>query len=259
MVVGTPSGVTLSPEGGAHQSVITPSIGLELPQLTYWEPCFAIETEWILLEALRSIVSGESSSYLRLSTKTIDQSLLGVPQDERERTALRRRIVSGAYRLVNWSDEDGYDPAANVVTVAASGAMVPEAIAASRLLREDGVFVNVVNVTSAGRLYRAFQEAVTGWVGSAANPPPGSWLATFPATWEPAGPIVSVLDGHPHTLAWLPAALGCSGIALGVDGFGESGTRADLYQKFQIDAESIASACLGVLWEQHPITAVPGQ
>ncbi len=50
VVAGTPSGVSLSREGGAHQSAITASIGSELPGLAYWEPCYALETEWVLLE-----------------------------------------------------------------------------------------------------------------------------------------------------------------------------------------------------------------
>jgi pyruvate dehydrogenase E1 component len=132
--------------------------------------------------------------------------------------------------------------------------MVPEAIAASDLLRDDDIFVNVVNVTSAGRLYRAFQQAVGGWVRSGANPPASSWIASFSGIWEPAAPIITVLDGHPHTLAWLPSALGSAGIPLGVTDFGQSGTRSDLYRQFQIDAEAIADACLAVLLDREPAT-----
>ena len=255
IVVATPSGVTLSPEGGAHQSVITPSIGLELPNLTYWEPCFAVETEWILLEALRCLRDGDgTSSYLRLSTRNINQDLLAVPDDPEGRERLRGRVLAGAYRLLDRSGESSYTPSSNVVTVATSGAMVPEAIAASDLLREDDIFVNVVNVTSAGRLYRAFQQVVGGWVRSGATPPGSSWLASFPDIWEPSAPIITVLDGHPHTLAWLPSALGSPGIPLGVTDFGQSGTRSDLYRQFQIDAEAIAHACLAVLLDRDPAT-----
>ena len=72
---GTPAGVSLSPEGGAHQSTITPSIGLELPEVVTYEPAFAAEVEWILLEGLRQCCDRQSgkSTYLRLSTKPIDQ------------------------------------------------------------------------------------------------------------------------------------------------------------------------------------------
>ena len=72
---GTPSGVSLSREGGAHQSAITPSIGAELPGLRFYEPCFALETEWILLDAIRNLCDREhgESAYLRLSTTPVSQ------------------------------------------------------------------------------------------------------------------------------------------------------------------------------------------
>ena len=76
ILVGTPSGVTLGPEGGAHQSVITPSIGIEQPGCTFWEPAFGQDLEWTFLHALSRLgrEDGESA-YFRLSTRPIDQSL----------------------------------------------------------------------------------------------------------------------------------------------------------------------------------------
>src|SRR5207247_10683920 len=76
VVVATPSGVSLAPEGGAHQSVITPGIGVALPGIAYYEPAFAREVEWILLTALADIAGRRGESlYLRLSTRPIDQRL----------------------------------------------------------------------------------------------------------------------------------------------------------------------------------------
>ncbi|MEK7387021.1 MAG: pyruvate dehydrogenase, partial [candidate division NC10 bacterium] len=62
VVAATPSGVSLSPEGGAHQSVITPGIGVALPAIAYFEPAFAREVEWILLDALAGIAGGTGDS-----------------------------------------------------------------------------------------------------------------------------------------------------------------------------------------------------
>jgi pyruvate dehydrogenase E1 component len=243
IVVATPSGVTLAPEGGAHQSVIIPSIGLELPGLTYFEPCFGQETEWLLLEAFAEVAkrSQGTSSYLRLSTKPIDQSLF---PSGRDREALRAEVLSGAYRLVDRTRLEGYEAGVNAVTVATSGAMVPEAVGASEYLLEDGVFVNVVNVTSAGRLYRDHQATVHGGVEQSGQgrAPGAPWKHS--AFDDGGAPVVTVLDGHPHTLAWLPGALGRRGVPLGVSGFGRSGRVADLYRLFQIDEEAIVGGCL---------------
>jgi pyruvate dehydrogenase E1 component len=106
IVVGTPSGVTLAPEGGAHQSVVTPTVGLATPQITYWEPCFAQDLEWILLEVLSALHRSDSpeASYLRLSTAPVDQTLL--PSFEDRETQLRA-VLSGVYRILDRSREPG--------------------------------------------------------------------------------------------------------------------------------------------------------
>src|SRR6185436_2121076 len=100
ILIGTPSGVTLAPEGGAHQSIITPSIGLEQPGCTSWEPAFALDTEWCLLAALGDLGHpAGSSAYLRLSTRQVDQSLAQVPADPAARERRRRQAVAGGYAL----------------------------------------------------------------------------------------------------------------------------------------------------------------
>ena len=100
ILVGTPSGVTLAPEGGAHQSITTPSIGLEQPGCTSYEPAFALDTEWCLLAALGQLGrAGGSSAYLRLSTRPVDQTLAAVPADPAARERRRRQVVAGAYPL----------------------------------------------------------------------------------------------------------------------------------------------------------------
>ena len=230
VVVATPSGVSLAPEGGAHQSVITPGIGVALPAIAYFEPAFALEVEWILLDALRGLAdrTGESV-YLRLSTKPVDQSLAPPPSPE-----YRACVLRGGYRLIDARGEPGWDPEDNAVHLFAAGAMVPEAVDASRRLREHGVLASVFVVTSPDHLYRDLRG-------------PAPYLETLVGADEEGVPVVSVLDGHSHALAFIGAALGVPQLALGVDDFGQSGTRADLYRHYGIDAAAIARAAVVLL------------
>ena len=240
MVVGTPSGITLSHEGGAHQSFLTPSIGIELPETAFYEPCFAQELEWIVLHGLEQIRNRSESTYLRLTTRRIDQGLLQVPDDPTARELLRQRVLEGAYRLVSYAGEPDYRPGGNVVHIFASGPLVEEAVEASRRLKQEGVFAPVVNVTSADLLFRRAQAAATG---SAATP----FMADILSPQERRAPVVTVFDGHPHTLAWIGGALGSRVFPLGVSKFGQSGTRDELYAEYLVDVPSIMSACFEAL------------
>ena len=231
ILVGTPSGVTLAAEGGAHQSVITPSIGLEQPGVTAWEPAFAQDLEWVLLHALSRLgrPDGESA-YVRLTTRPIDQSLAALPAD---REARRRDVLAGAYRL-----RDGGD-----VTIAAAGAVVPEALAAADELAGLGVAAGVVVVSSYDRLWRAAQ-ARRGLLPDALaqGVDEGVLDRVFTDT-----PLVTVLDGHPHTLAFLGAALGVPVSCLGVSRFGQAGAVDDLYRLHGIDARAAVEAALDLV------------
>ncbi|HEV2694697.1 MAG TPA: 1-deoxy-D-xylulose-5-phosphate synthase N-terminal domain-containing protein [Verrucomicrobiae bacterium] len=241
IVVGTPSGITLAPEGGAHQSTITGSIGIELPGISTYEPCFGQELEWILLAGMESIRTRTGSTYLRLTSKSVDQALLALPEDAQEREELRQRVIRGAYRLIDRSGEEGYDPGKNVLHIFAVGALVPEAVVASRRLLEQGVYANVFNVTGAGPLYREFQAAVHATMsGKKAE---ANLLEELVPAAERAVPVVTVVDGHPHSMAWIGAALKTTSVPLGVVGFGQSGTVADLYAEYKIDAANIQAAC----------------
>ncbi|HSB42031.1 MAG TPA: 1-deoxy-D-xylulose-5-phosphate synthase N-terminal domain-containing protein [Methylomirabilota bacterium] len=227
IVAGTPSGVSLSPEGGAHQSVITPGIGIALPALTYYEPTFAHEVEWILLDALHRLMNrrdAAESLYLRLSTRPIDQSLAPVPSP-----AYREAVLRGGYRLVDARAEPGYDPDDDAVHIFATGVMVPEAVEAGRVLRADGIRASVFVVTSPDLLHRDLRttyQHVLDLVGAD----------------EEGVPVVSVQDGHSHGLAFLGGALAVPQIPLGVDHFGQSGARRDLYRHYGVDAPAIAAA-----------------
>ncbi|MBB6349103.1 pyruvate dehydrogenase E1 component [Nonomuraea muscovyensis] len=230
ILVGTPSGVTLAPEGGAHQSITTPSIGLEQPGCVTYEPAFAIDVEWTLLACLARLGRpGGGSAYLRLSTRPVDQALAAVPADPAARERRRRQAVAGAYPLRR-ADR----PA---VTVAAMGAVVPEALAAADRLERSGVPADVVCVTSPGLLF----EALRSRQGREDGP---SWILdqAFPA--RRATPLVTVLDGHPHTLAFLATVNQVPSVPLGVTRFGQSGTIEDVYRHHGIDADSIVTAAL---------------
>jgi pyruvate dehydrogenase E1 component len=225
IVAATPSGVSLSPEGGAHQSVITPGIGVALPSIAYYEPVFGQDVEWILLHGLRQVLdrrTGESM-YLRLSTRPISQDLAPPAGEE-----LRRAVLRGAYRLVDARLMAGYD-SERAVNIFAAGVMVPEAVTAARALAAAGVCASVIAVTSPDLLYRGLRTA-------------RPYLEELVTADEEDVPIVSVLDGHSHALAFLGSALGVPQIPLGVDDFGQSGARGDLYCHYGIDANAIVAA-----------------
>ncbi len=245
IVVGTPSGVTLGPEGGSHQSQVTPSIGVELADLAFYEPCFGQELEWIILSALEKIRLRQESTYLRLTTKSADQALFQVPPDPQDLQRLRRQVIAGAYRLVDRREEPDYVPGRNVVHVFACGAMVPVAIEASRQLLEEGVFANVINVTGPGPLYSSFQASVHAAVRSAPKGVP--FMSDVIPLTERNVPAVTVVDGHPHALAWIGGALATPTFPLGVTRYGQSGSPEDLYSEYEIDAASIMAVSYDAL------------
>ena len=244
ILVGTPSGVSLAPEGGAHQSVTTPSIGIEQPGCISYEPAFALDTEWCLLASLARLGRPDgSSAYLRLSTRPVGQKLAAVPSDPAARERRRRQVVAGAYPLRRTSSGAGAGGgpggAAPAVTIAVMGAVVPEALAAAERLEAAGTPADVVCVTSPGLLFRALR-ARQGQLQVPGEP----WILdqAFPAAR--ATPLVTVLDGHPHTLSFLAAVNQVPHVALGVAQFGQSGALEDLYRYNGIDADSIVRAAL---------------
>lgn len=238
VLVGTPSGITLAPEGGAHQSITTPSIGVEQPGCVGYEPAFAIDTEWCLLASLARLGKpGGTSAYLRLSTRPIDQKLARVPALRAARERRRRQVVAGAYALRR--------AAAPAVTIAAMGALMPEALAAADRLVAAGAEADVICVTSPGLLFRALR-ARQGLPGAdAVSGQPWILEQAFPASR--ATPLVTVLDGHPHTLSFLAAINRVPHAALGVTEFGQSGSVDDLYRCNGVDADSIVLAALDLL------------
>lgn len=233
ILVGTPSGVTLAPEGGAHQSITTPSVGLEQPDCLTYEPAFALETEWTLLAAMAQIGRpGGKSAYLRLSTRPVDQSLAAIPSDPAARERRRRNVIAGAYLLRR--------AAHPVLTIVAMGAMVTEALAAADRLLEQGFQADVTVVTSPGLLFEAAQARH----GFGQGP---DWILDAMFSAERAAPMVTVLDGHPHTLAFLASVNRVPSAQLGVRGFGQSGDNDSVYRYHHIDTDSIIAAALDLV------------
>jgi len=242
---GTPSGISLSPEGGAHQSQITVSIGLEMPALQLFEPSFARETEWCLLEGLRHCLDREHgvSTYLRLTTKLVDQSLLEPALARLGEDELRRQVLAGGYRLL---EPDGLGAAPRVL-IATAGAMVPEAVMAARELHAEGVAAVVLNLTGVSRLYRGWKSTQLESVRAGRAAAGKHHLQDLIPAAERSAPIVTVLDGASHALAFLGAVFGQRVVPLGVDDFGRSGTRASVYDYVGIDAAHIVNAALAAL------------
>jgi pyruvate dehydrogenase E1 component len=236
ILVGTPSGVTLAPEGGAHQSIVTPSVGIGQPGCVAWEPAFGQDLEWTLLAAMARIGRpGGESAYFRLSTRPIDQALAAVPDDSGERERRRQDALGGGYLLREAAA--GEPPQ---VTLVATGVTVPEACAAHDELTAAGVAADLVVLTSADLVFRALRARQGLAAGDASMldrilPP------------DRAAPLVTVLDGHPHALAFLGAVNDTPLSPLGVDDFGQSGDVGDLYRHFGIDAETIVGAAADLL------------
>lgn len=233
ILVGTPSGITLATEGGAHQSITTPSIGLEQPGCISWEPAFMQDAEWCLLAALAQLGKPDgSSAYLRLSTRPMDQSTAAIPRDPAARERRRRHVVAGAYTMRR------HDQPA--LTLVGMGAVIPEVLDAAERLDALGFGADVVCVTSPGLLFNAVQVRRGLLNGS-------NWIldAVFPV--DRARPMVTVLDGHPHTLAFVAGVNRVPSTHLGVTSFGQSGDLDDVYRHHGIDAFSIVGAALDLV------------
>ncbi|MFC0028506.1 pyruvate dehydrogenase [Micromonospora chaiyaphumensis] len=255
VVAGTPSGITLAPEGGAHQSTITASVGLELPGVTFCEPAYAGSLDWLLCDALGQIAGGaapaataapaeDGAYYFRLSTRPIDQAPFEAARARIGDAVLRRQVVAGAYRLVDAHEAYPHLADAPVVQLAASGAVLPEVLAAAAELAEEGVAAHVVDVTSLDRLYRAWQRTLRQGVRTATVPSvPGALRSAF----ADRVPVVTVHDAASHAMAWLGSALGAPAVPLGVDEFGQSGSVGELYELHDLLPGSIVNAALAAL------------
>jgi pyruvate dehydrogenase E1 component len=225
MLVGTPSGISLAPEGGAHQSMATPLIGMGQPGLVYFEPAYADELAAIMRWGFEHMQKPDGASiYLRLSTRALEQ-----PEREMD-AALLRHVIEGAY----WVVPPGEDCQ---LVIAYAGVVAPEARDAFETVREEIPGAGLLAVTSPDRLHSQWQTARL--LGS-----PGRSHAE--RLFEPVSrgaALITVQDGHPATLSWMASIGGFSSRALGVDRFGQSGDIPDLYRAYGIDAGAIVEAC----------------
>ena len=231
LLVATPSGITLGPEGGAHQSINSPLIALGQPGLRHYEPAFADELAAMMEEAFRLIddPAGEST-YLRLSTRAIRQA-------ERPDDLWRDGALAGGYWL--------RPPAAGAeAAIIAMGAVMPEAIAAWEELSADIPGLGLLSVTSPDLLHRGWTAAQAArWHGERRP----SHIERLLSVLAPSAGLVTIADAAPATLSWLGGVLGQRVAPLGIERFGQTGNLADLYAAYRLDGSAIAEAIAELL------------
>jgi pyruvate dehydrogenase E1 component len=231
LLVATPSGITLGPEGGAHQSINPPLIALGQPGLRHYEPAFADELAAMMEEAFRLIDDPQGeSTYLRLSTRSIQQV-------ERNDESWRAGALKGGY----WLREPGPNSDAAIV---AMGAVMPEALAAWEELKEDVAGLGLLAITSPDLLHRGWTSAQAArWQGERQSSHIEQLLARLSQT---AG-LVTLADAAPASLSWLGGVLGQRVAPLGVEKFGQTGSLADLYAAYRLDGDAITEAVAELL------------
>jgi pyruvate dehydrogenase E1 component len=240
VVVGTPAGVTLAPEGGAHQSTITASIGMELPGVTYCEPAFATALDWMLCNALNAVAADDGgSTYLRLSTRPIDQSPFERLRAAVGDDALRADVLAGGYVV-----RDGVERSGPAVVLATCGPVVTEVLAVADLLEGEGVTAHVIDLTSPDRLYADWRSSAMQAARLGRTERRHHHLSTLIPPSLRSCPIVTVHDAASHALAWLGSVFGQRTIPVGVDVFGQSGSIADLYKVMDLTPDHITNTAL---------------
>ena len=227
LLVGTPSGLTLGPEGGAHQSINTPLIGMGQPGMTYFEPAYADELTLMMRWAFDHMQAPAGGAvYLRLSTRSI-------PQIERASGDWEADALQGGYWL------RAPAPGASAA-IAFTGAIAPEVLAAHDLLREDIPGLGLLNVTSPDLLHRGWSaRRAARWTGGKAA---AAHIDTLLAPLADDAGLITVIDGSPAALSWLGGVRGMRVSPLGIDRFGQTGDLPDLYARYRLDADAIVEA-----------------
>lgn len=232
LLVATPSGLTLGPEGGAHQSINTPLIGMGQPGLTHYEPAFADELALFMQRAFTEMQADNGgSTYLRLSTRVIEQQ----PRRDSDWEA---DALAGGYWL--------RQPApGSRAAIAFSGAIAPEAISAWEQLVDDLPGLGLLNVTSPDLLHRGWSVACAArWQGGQRA---ASHVEALLGQLAPDAGIVTLLDGSPGALSWLGGVRGQRISPLGIDRFGQTGDLPDLYRTYRLDADAVVEAMAELL------------
>ncbi|HEY4071285.1 MAG TPA: transketolase [Sphingomicrobium sp.] len=231
LLVATPSGITLGPEGGAHQSINSPLIALGQPGLRHYEPAYADELAAMMELAFQLIddANGEST-YLRLSTRSIRQI-------KRTDDNWRADALAGGYWLR--APEKGSEAA-----IVAMGAVMPEALDAWQELRDDIPGLGLLAVTSPDLLHRGWTAAQAGRWNGERQP---SHIEQLLSKLSRGAGLVTIADAAPASLSWLGGVLGQRVAPLGVEKFGQTGNLADLYAAYRLDGEAIAEAVAELL------------
>ena len=225
MIVGTPSGISLAPEGGAHQSIGTPLIGISQPGLLSFEPAFADELALIMSYSFNFLQDKDGGSiYLRLSTRSIDQPMREIDDE------LKKNIIKGGY----WLKKPGPNPE---VIIVYQGAVANEVIEATSNLGEKFKDLGILSITSSDNLFHDWKKSTLCLNKQYEKSHIENLLEFVPKDTR----IIEVIDGHPMTLSWIGSVLGHKTISLGVDSFGQTGTIKDLFAEFAIDSESISN------------------
>ena len=293
VLMGTPSGIALAPEGAQHSW----KSDIQIPNLITWEPAFAQELDWILCDAIRRHVEndnvGRRGVLIRAVTRGIRQDILiknlrrqvrfklempagavlgvdqadgGLPEGEVPAipdadifAQLRTDVLAGGYFLRSYHGYRGYSPGENVVHLFVMGALVKEAVDASDLLLERGVYADVIVVSSSDLLlglngrkdgYAHLVETlgIDGRLWLRPDGQPGREIDTVDLAGRRI-PIVSVHDGEEGLLDNVGSIVGVKQTSLCVRKFSKSGTPAHVFGYHGLDAESIAQACWTALTE----------
>ncbi len=230
LLVSTPSGLTLAPEGGQHQSVNTPLIGMAADRLASFEPAHVDELAILLRHALAHMQAPDGSAvWLRLSTRQLSQP---------ERALDAAAVIAGGHWVA--------PPAPGArIALAYQGPVAEEAMAAFAELAAEAPGAGLLAITSPDRLH-------AGWLAAGRARRRGergavSHVETLLAPLAPEAALVTVLDGHPATHAWLGAVRGQRVVPLGPDHFGQAGDIPDLYREYGMDTDAILDACAQAL------------
>lgn len=232
MLVATPSGVTLGPEGGAHQSINPPLIAMGQPGLRHYEPAFVDELAVLMGEGFRLIqaLDGESV-YLRLTTRSIAQV-------ERADDDWKADAIRGGY----WLRRPGAGAEAAIVYC---GAIAPEALAAWEAMAEEMPGLGLLAITSPDLLHREWSAVEAArWKGGARK---ASHIEALLSALPAGAGLVTMLDGSPAALSWLGGVRGQRVVPLGTDRFGQTGDLPDLYRAYRLDAEAVTEAMAALL------------
>lgn len=270
ILCGTPSGVTLSPEGAQHGW----KSDFQIPNQITWEPFFLQEIDWIFADALqrhftgnnkdrtgvliRAVTRGANQKQFLNCLKTQkrfkkNQDILLTPKDyslpstkdestehciadEEIFSVIRQEVLAGAYYLLDYKGYADYMEEDNVINIFSMGSPSTSAIEASKQLLNQGIYANLIIVTSPDLL-----------LGNLAFTNNYEYLKKGLALEHTKSPIVSVHDGEPGLLDNIGSILGVHHESLAVRKHSRCGRPSDVYKYHGINGDSVVQACLKVL------------